>query len=594
MFFSEFKEEYKMKKNILKYASVAGIALSIFLTGCEEKIDGLSVVRKEGAPSSPATRPVPSPELLRRIKSEYEVYGIVHYSLNTYTDREWGYGNEDPKLFNPSEFSADQIVKACKDGGLQGLVIVAKHHDGFCLWPTKTTEHNISKSPFRGGKGDYLREMEQACRKHGLKFGVYVSPWDRNNAQYSTQAYKQTFWKQVLEIFGGAYGDVNELWFDGANGGDGYYGGACETRKIPKNYYDFAGLIAAAKKYQKDLCAFYDWDEGDLHYPGNESGNFSPNGRMTYPARADKPTPGWEKCLYMGDINGTLFKQAECDFPMRPGWFYHDSHNGYTKSPEYLMQKYLTSAGNSATMNIGISPDKRGLLTDEDVKALKGFAEIKNKFFAIKVKSAAKPFNMIVIRENVANGEHIDGWTLSLDGKEIDKGISIGAKRIRVFPEQLSGKELKFEITAGSAKPCDVKIELFNVEPSLMKSVMDAKIPQRPKPTFELNGMPTKIESNSIVYQFKGKSKFHSVLIDPDKNNLGGTPVTFKLSFSNDGVNWEKDDTEYRLGNIAANPIAQVVKLSKEQNVRYVKVEMIKSLEENRSIAIKAFQLVNK
>jgi alpha-L-fucosidase len=278
---------------------------------------------------------------------------------------------------------------------------------------------------------------------------------------------------------------------------------------------------------------------------------------------------------------------------MRPGWFYHDSHNGYTKSPEYLMQKYLTSVGNSATMNIGISPDKRGLLTDEDVKALKGFAEIKNKFFADKVKSVAQPFNMVVIRENVANGEHIDGWKLLLDGKEIDKGVSIGAKRIRVFGEQISGKELKFEITAGSAKPCDVRIELFNVEPSLMKAVADAKIPQRPKPTFELNGMPTTVKSNFIVFQFKGKTKFHSVLIDPDRDNLGGTPVTFKLSFSNNGVDWEKDDTEYRLGNIAANPIAQVVKLSKARNVRYVKVETLKSLEENRPIAIKAFQLVN-
>jgi alpha-L-fucosidase len=583
-----------MKSKIRTCVSVVGVALSMFFVGCEDTLNGVSVVRSENATPSPSTRPIPSPSLLKRINSEYDVYGIVHYSLNTYTDREWGYGNEDPKDLNSSSFDADQIVKSCKDGGLQGLVVVAKHHDGFCLWPTKTTEHNITKSPFRGGKGDYLREMERACRKYGLKFGVYVSPWDRNNAQYATEAYRQIFWKQVLEIFGGEYGEVNELWFDGANGGDGYYGGACETRKIPKNYYNFAGLIAEVKKYQKDLCTFYDWDEGELHYPGNESGNFSPDGRMTYPARADKPTPGWEKCLYMGDINGTLFKQAECDFPLRPGWFYHDAHNGYTKSPAYLMQKYLTSVGNSATMNIGISPDKRGLLTDEDVKALKGFAEIKNKFFENKVKSVSDKFNMIVIRENVAKGEHIDGWKLVLDGNEIDKGVSIGAKRIRVFKEQLSGKELKFEITAGSAKPCDVKIELFNVEPSLMKSVMDAKIPERPKPSFELNGMPTMKKANFIIYQFKGRTKAHSVLIDPDKSNLGGTPMTFKLSFSNDGVNWEKDQTEYRLGNVAANPIAQIVKLTKEQNAKYVKVELVKPLEDNAPIAIKAFQLINK
>jgi alpha-L-fucosidase len=277
---------------------------------------------------------------------------------------------------------------------------------------------------------------------------------------------------------------------------------------------------------------------------------------------------------------------------MRPGWFYHTAHDGFTKSPEYLMQKYLTSVGNSATMNIGISPDKRGLLTDEDVKALKGFADIKNKFFSCKVNSVSTPFNMVVIREDVARGEHIDAWRLVLDGKEIDKGISIGAKRIRVFPELLSGKELKFEITAGSAKESDVEIELYSVEPSLMKSVMTAKIPERPKASFELNGTPTKVTNSSIIYYFKGNQKFHSVLISPDTANLGGTPVTFKLSYSNDGNNWTKDDTQYRLGNVAANPIAQTLKLTKEQKAKYVKIESVKSLEDNAPIAVGALQLV--
>jgi alpha-L-fucosidase len=547
-----------------------------------------------GVQSRASARPHPSPALLRRIKSEYEVYGIVHFSINTFTDREWGYGNEDPAWFNPSGFDAEKIVEDCKNGSLQGLVVVAKHHDGFCLWPTRTTSHNISKSPFRGGKGDYLREMERACRKYGLKLGVYVSPWDRNNAMYATPAYREIFWKQVLEIFSGDYGDLNELWFDGANGGDGYYGGKCERRKIPKNYYDFAGLIKEVGKYQKDFCTFYDWDEGELHYPGNESGDLSPDARITYPLRSDKPTPGWENCLYTGDVNGSIVKQVECDFPLRVGWFYHPEHDGYSKSPYYLMKIYLRTVGNGGTMNVGISPDRRGLLTYEDAMSLKTFAEIKKRFFSKKVASAAEPFNMVVMREDVSQGEHVDGWKLSLDGKEISSGRSIGVKRIRTFDQMLCGGELSLAVTAGSAKAEDIGIELYNVDPSLMRAVSASQAPQRPQASFESVGMPTKTTDSGIVYQFKYCHKFHSVIIAPDIKRLGGTPTAFRLSYSMDGVSWTDDDTVYRLGNVAANPIAQNVKLSKPVHARYVKLQSLAALKDGERIAVGSFQLVTK
>ena len=154
-------------------------------------VEGCADVRVYDVAATP--RPRPRPAMAARMAAEEDIIGIVHWGLNTYTDREWGYGDEDPALLAPSAFDADQIVGACKAGGLKGLVIVAKHHDGFCLWPTKTTRHNITKSPFRGGKGDYVREMERACRRAGLKFGVYVSPWDRNNAHYGTGKYTETY-----------------------------------------------------------------------------------------------------------------------------------------------------------------------------------------------------------------------------------------------------------------------------------------------------------------------------------------------------------------------------------------------------------------
>ena len=581
-----------MNLKIKSCCTAFGVALSLIM-GCQEKMaDGVTIERKSDAVLSPSTRPHPTAALLKRINNDYDIYGIVHFSINTYTDREWGFGNEKPEWFNPSEFDADQIVKACKDGGLQGLVVVAKHHDGFCLWPTKTTEHNITKSPFREGKGDYLREMERACRKYGLKLGVYVSPWDRNNKVYASEEYKKIFWKQVLEIFSGDYGELNELWFDGANGGDGYYGGACESRKIPKNYYDFSGLIKEVQKYQKDFCTFYDWDEGELHYPANEAGMLDPDARMTFPARADKPTPGWENCLNKGDINGSLFKQAECDFPLRPGWFYHESENGFTKSPQYLMKIYLSSIGNGGTMNIGIAPDQRGLVTDEDINALKGFANIKSRFFEKEVKSTKEPFNMVVMREDVSKGEHIDGWTLSLDGKEIQKGISIGGKRIRVFDKPLTGEKLTFTITAGSAKPSDVKIKLYYVDEELLKSVMSAKPPPRPKYDPNAKGLELKKTEKEIVYQFNFPRFFTSVMITPDTTKLGGTPVTFKLDYSDDGVKWIEDENEYRLGNVAANPIPQTIKLAAPQKAKYVRIKSMRSLKEKDPIAVLSFQLV--
>ena len=234
-----------------------------------------------------AARPVPGDALARRLAEGPEVIGIVHWGLNTYTDREWGYGNENPAMLDPANFDADQIVQACKAGGIGGLVVVAKHHDGFCLWPTKTTEHNVTKSPFRGGKGDYVREMEQACRRAGLKFGVYVSPWDRNSAHYATEKYVEIFNAQLKELLGGDYGEVFEMWFDGANGGDGWYGGANERRKIGKDYYRFGDVVRMVRSLQPGITIFGGGNHGDFRWPGNERGLLDGDSRATIVAPDD-------------------------------------------------------------------------------------------------------------------------------------------------------------------------------------------------------------------------------------------------------------------------------------------------------------------
>ena len=421
-----------------------------------------------------SARPAPRPTLVNRIRSGVEVYGIVHWGLNTFTDREWGFGDENPADLNPEKFNADQIVGACRDGGLQGLIVVAKHHDGFCLWPTKTTAHNIMKSPFRGGKGDYVKEMEQACRKYGLKFGVYVSPWDRNNALYGTEKYvTDVFQAQIRELLSGDYGEIFEMWFDGANGGDGYYGGAQEERKISSGYYRYeTETFAMVRKLQPNVCIFNESDLADFRFSGNEQGIVDPDSRSTG-GHYDGVWDNYRKWANTGCVDGTTFHPIEADFPLRPGWFYHVKDRGKTKCAAYLMQRYLATVGNAATLNLGIAPNKGGLLDEEDVKSLRGFGDLQKLFFAHPAKDD-EPFNIVVMTEDVSAGEHVDAWTLMADGKELQTGRSIGIKRIRVLDDPVTADKVVVKATSTVGVPVWVSLARYLVDPEIAKMVVSA------------------------------------------------------------------------------------------------------------------------
>ncbi|MBQ2625744.1 MAG: alpha-L-fucosidase [Kiritimatiellae bacterium] len=445
-----------------------GLLAAVALLAASQPVLALSV-------SSGPIPPKPGPALAARIKAgDCEVYGIVHWGLNTYTDREWGYGDEDPALLNPAKFDADQIVGACKSGGLGGLIVVAKHHDGFCLWPTKTTEHNITKTPFWRGTGngergtgrDYVKEMERACRKAGLRFGVYVSPWDRHDPDYATPKYVEKYHSQIKELLFGDYGEIFEIWFDGANGGDGWYGGAKERRRIgvASDYYRFPEVFTFVRALQPKVCIFAgESDNSDFRWPGNEKGELDPNSSATICtvggfADGKYGNPDYKVHINRGMRNfentaghPLFFRVCECDFPMRPGWFYHAKERGKTKSAAYLMQRYLNTVGNGGTMNIGIAPNKDGRLDEEDVKALKGFKELKDAFFAKPVYGSGRA-NVVVLWENVEHGELAPGWKLvrkaqagtSASGEvPLASGKVIGAKRIRILPESVPVEEIK-------------------------------------------------------------------------------------------------------------------------------------------------------
>ena len=434
-----------------------------------------------------APTPKPGPALAARIAAgDCEVYGIVHWGLNTYTDREWGYGDEDPALLNPAKFDADQIVGACKAGGLGGLIVVAKHHDGFCLWPTKTTGHNISKSPFRGGKGDYVREMEQACRRAGLKFGVYVSPWDRHDADYAKPEYVEKYHAQIKELLSGDYGEVFEMWFDGANGGDGWYGGAKERRRIAGDYYRFPEVFKFVRELQPKVCIFAgESDESDFRWPGNEKGELNPNSCATICTVGGCVDGKYGNPDYKAHINRGMrnfenmaghplfFRVCECDFPMRPGWFYHAKERGKTKSAAYLMQRYLNTVGNGGTMNIGIAPNKDGRLDEEDVKALKGFKTLKDAFFG----DCRGKCNVIVAWEDVSNGEISSNWTVKYKDNVVASGTTLGIKRIRVLDESVPNNDLEWNsgnVDGTPGKGYSANVRFYYADPELVKIVKSA------------------------------------------------------------------------------------------------------------------------
>ncbi len=248
--------------------------MKVFLQAviCCGLLTGLNAFAGPGSGSVAPPRPfgpVPSERQLRW--HEMEFYGFLHFTVNTFTDKEWGYGDESEKVFNPSEFDADQIVATAKRAGMKGLILTAKHHDGFCLWPSQYTEHSVKNSPWKDGHGDVVKEISAACRRHGLKFGVYLSPWDRNYKDYGRPEYVTYYRNQLRELLTN-YGDIFTVWFDGANGGDGFYGGARETRKIDnRTYYDWEHTWQIVRELMPGAVMFSDGGP-DFRWVGNESG----------------------------------------------------------------------------------------------------------------------------------------------------------------------------------------------------------------------------------------------------------------------------------------------------------------------------------
>jgi alpha-L-fucosidase len=451
--------------------------------------------------------PVPSARQLQW--HELEFYGFVHFTINTFTDKEWGYGDEDPTLFNPSEFDANQIGGVAKAAGMKGLILTAKHHDGFCLWPSKFTEHSVKSSPWKHGHGDVVRELSDACHSDGLKFGIYLSPWDRNRPDYGRASYINYFQNQLRELLTN-YGPIFEVFLDGANGGDGFYGGAREGRRIDREtYYDWPTSWQLVRDLQPNACLFSDAGP-DVRWVGNERGIAGEtcwatlNSRDFVPGRAD------ETRLNHGDRPGADWVPAECDVSIRPGWFYHAQEDARVRTPRNLVDIYYTSVGRGASMLLNLPPDRRGRINENDEASLREFRRIVDSTFAhdlalgatvtasnvrggdkrflaqnvIDTKretywstddAAQTPelvlqlkhevtFNVVRLREYLPLGQRVEAFAINVwrDGRwiEFGKGTSIGNCRL-LRQEPVTTSKVRLRILQAPVCPAISEFGLF-------------------------------------------------------------------------------------------------------------------------------------
>jgi alpha-L-fucosidase len=444
-----------------------------------------------------------------------ETTAFLHFGVNTFTDREWGYGDEDPNLFHPAAFDADAMVAALAAAGMRGVILTAKHHDGFCLWPTATTGHSVKASSWQGGKGDVVRDVSQASRRAGLAFGVYLSPWDRSQAAYGRSEYIRIYRAQLTEVLTG-YGPIFEVWHDGANGGDGFYGGAREKRTIDKNsYYDWPRTWDLVRGLQPGAVIFSDVGP-DVRWVGNERGiagdpcwgAYDPVGADGGPA---SPGNVREKESPAGHRHGTRWLPAECDVSIRPGWFWHAGENARVKTPAQLIELYYQSAGRGASLLLNVPPNRDGQLQREDVGALKAFGDYRRATFATNLLSGAQTtasdvrgndpaygpahlldgrddtywatgdgilsadatfelpqparFNVIRVREALRLGQRLDGiavdrWDAGA-WETIATAASVGPQRLIRLPRPVSAQRLRLRVTQASASPTIEEFAIF-------------------------------------------------------------------------------------------------------------------------------------
>ena len=538
-----------------------------------------------------ASRLVPTPQQLAWQQMEFTCF--LHFGINTFTGREWGDGKEDPAIFNPTELDCEQWVRALKEGGFKMAIITAKHHDGFCLWPTRTTKHSVASSPWKNGKGDVVQELRKACDKYGLKFGVYLSPWDRNAECYGQgEAYNKFFIEQLTELLTN-YGEVHEVWFDGANG---------EGPNGKKQEYDWDAILKTIRRLQPKAVTAIMGD--DVRWVGNEGGL----GRTTeWSATALMPNsyPGSDEVYKRLGINAMskdlgsrelvskasdlFWYPSEVDVSIRPGWFYHAEEDGKVKSLKHLSDIYFQSVGYNSVLLLNIPPDRRGLIHEADIKRLKEFADYRQQTFADnRVKNGRKywsttsggeavyalksksEINLVMLQEDITKGQRVEAFTveaLTDNGwKEVGKGTTIGYKRMLRFPA-VNANKLRVRIDECRLTAYVSQVAAYYAEPLQEETTKE-----------DWNNLPRsgwkQVAASPLTIDLGKTVTLSSFTYAPSKAEVKPT-MAFRYQFfvSMDGKSWKEVPASGEFSNIMHNPLPQTVAFSQKVQARFIKLE---------------------
>ena len=530
--------------------------------------------------------PVPNENQLRW--QDMEMYAFIHYSMNTYTDEEWGFGNEDLKLFNPSDLDCRQWARVCKQAGMKGIIFTAKHHCGFCMWPSAYTEYSVKNTPWKNGKGDVVRELADACREEGLEFAVYLSPWDRNHAEYGRPEYVTYFRNQLRELLTN-YGEVFEVWFDGANGGDGWYGGANETRKIDRTtYYQWPETYRMIRQLQPKCLIWNDGsDRGDLRWVGTEAGNV---GETNWSLLNKDGEVTWHM-LHYGLEDGDSWVPGETNTSIRPGWFYHDTENEHVKSLSKLMETYYKSVGRNSTLLLNFPIAPNGRIHPND--SLRGIAfkkmidEVFKKDLTKKAKISKNgnvtiidfkrptAMNRFLAEEDIRYGQRVRKFSLEalVNGlwqplKDVwaengDGLTTIGHRRIICFPT-VKATKIRFTVADAKCEPIIKKLGVY------LAPELSADIPNSgEKKSSNLHIFFS--SPRQMMIDWDKEQTITSFRYLPPQESRDGTITHYTLWGSTDWSNWTKLASG-EFSNIVNNPIWQTIKL-KPTKIRMLKFD---------------------
>lgn len=590
------------------------LILCIFATGCAQSSRYVQSVRfpEDATPEGKvemAARVVPSRKQLQW--QSLELTAFLHFGMNTFTGNEWGDGKDSPALFNPYELDCRQWVRTLKDAGFKMAIITAKHHDGFCLWQTSTTEYSVKNSPWKGGKGDVVRELSEACREYGIGFGVYLSPWDRNAECYGdSPAYNAFFIRQLTELLTN-YGEVGEVWFDGA---------CAEGPNGKKQVYDWPAILETIHTLQPDAVTAIMGD--DVRWVGNEGGvgretewsttaftpqSYARSGQQNGQLRLVEMSKDLGSRELIGKAQEVFWYPSEVDVSIRPGWFYHPYQDREVKSLEHLVDIYYKSVGRNSVLLLNIPPDTRGLIHEIDAQRLLELRKYIDETFSTDLARGSRKrwkasegssmildvtpgstFNTFMIREDISKGQRVEGFTLEAwkDGQwgKIAEGTTVGYKRLLRFPDTQTSK-VRVTITATRLSAMISEIGLYHapevssylglqkigdMDPSSWKAVTEGS-----EAAFD-GDLTTewKVEGLTPLVIDMGNTAVISgfVYAPADDEDLEGTIFRYDFAVSEDGHNWNTVISDGEFSNIMHNPVPFRVSFKKPCRARFFKL----------------------